>query len=325
MVEWCQETMTRKNNIVKKHTILPLYGFESSFSSDIDLGQGYFIAKLPETILGNFLEYGKLWDKTGETKALDFFERDRFLTTFCINHRYEGPESPHLSAPEAESGETVRRITQACQLVKFTMSSPEFIIQTQGDNYKVINAIKTHERNFIPDTKELILQPFRDEDIKSIIALWPRIKDLYLKHKRKFNRIANALEFFRVGLNMTAYQLRFVLFVIVLESIYSTSNIEVAYALSQRLAWFLGKDSRERMDYFGTAKKCYKIRSRIVHGTTVKGNLKAEINNLMVKIEDMTRKSLCKILLENGLLKIFLDMDKLKDYFDSLTLDSGEK
>lgn len=309
------------DNLIKKHTIVPLYGFETALSSDKDIGYGYFIAKLPDKILDNFLEFGRLWDNAGITSVVDSFEKNRFLTTFCIDHRYDGLESPLLSHPESESDKTVRRIAQAIQLIKPVMTSPEFIIQTQGDNYKVVNAIKTNERSFVPESNELVLQPFNEEDICKVTILWPRVKDIYFKEKDVFNRIKNALEFFRVGLSMLAYQLRFVLFVIALESIYSTSKAEVTFSLSQRVAWFLGNDSNERIDYFETVKKCYKIRSQIVHGTHVSNDLKIEIDSLMLKLEDIIRRSLSKILLDDKILEIFLVQNKLKDYLNNLTLN----
>lgn len=141
----------------------------------------------------------------------------------------------------------------------------------------------------------------------------------------KFNRITNALEFFRVGIGTLAWQLRFALLIIALESIYSTSNVEVTYSLSQRLAWFLGKNYEERLTYFEKAKKCYRIRSQIVHGDTVHGDLRKQVDDLMVDVEKITRLTLLKILLDSQLIDIFLDRKKLKNYFTALTLHEIKK
>lgn len=310
---------------IEKHTIVPLYDFGTSLSGDLDLGGSCFISELPENIFDNFLHYGRLWDKSGETKVVDSLERDRFTTTYCLDHRYSGPKSPHLSESEAESKTKVRRIILGLQLLKPTMTSPEFIIHTQGDDYRVVDALKTNERAFLATDGNISPELFSINDIEKIKILWPRIYTIYNKDEGRFNRITNALEFFRVGIGTIAWQLRFALLIIALESIYSTSNVEVTYSLSQRLAWFLGKNYAERLTYFEKAKKCYKIRSQIVHGDTVQGDLRKEVDDLMVDLERMTRLTLLKILLDTQLIDIFLDKKKLKSYFSALTLHEAEK
>jgi len=315
----------RESLIVNKHTIVPLYDFGSALSGDLDLGDSCFITELPENIFDNFLHYGRLWDKSGKTKVIDSFERDRFTTTYCLDHRYNGPESPHLSEPEAESKKKVRRIILGIQLLKVTMTSPEFIIHTQGEDYKAVDGLKTNERVFLVEAENISPELFSEEDTAKLKVLWPRIYNIYDREGGKFNRITNALDFFRVGLGMVAWQLRFAMFIIALESIYSTSNIEVTYSLSQRLAWFLGEDYEERLFYFEKAKKCYRIRSQIVHGDTVQGDLRKEIDNLMVDLEKMVRLTLLKILLNDQLMEVFLNKRKLKDYFSALTLHEAKK
>jgi len=308
------------SNVVK-HTIVPLYDFGfHDFLGDLCLGGDCFIARLPGNIFDNFLNYGRLWDESGNTTVVDSLERDRFTTAYCLDHRYDGPSSSHSSTPEAESQKKVRRIILGIQLLKPTMTTPEFIIQTQGDDYRVVNALKTNERAFLATEENVSPESFSNDDIENIKILWPKIYETYDKNGGKFNRITNALEFFRVGLSMRAWQLRFTMFIVALESVYSTSNIEVAYSLSQRLAWFLGKDYTERATYFEKAKKCYRIRSQIVHGDTVQGDLRKEVDSLMVDLEKMTRLTLSRILLDDRLIGMFLDKKKLKNYFSALTL-----
>ena len=72
--------------------------------------------------------------------------------------------------------------------------------------------------------------------------------------------------------------------------------------------------------YFEKAKKCYRIRSQIVHGDTVQGDLRKEADSLMVDLEKMTRLTLSRILLDDRLIGMFLDKKKLKNYFSALTL-----
>ena len=228
-----------KIEFVKKNTIVPLYGFEGPFLQDVDLGDNCFISTMPEGLFKNFLKYGEFFDQTGDTKSLDLHERQRFTTTYCVKHIYEGPKSPHVGDQEGESEDVVRKVVLAIQLLKFTMTAPEFILRTRGNDCEVVDAVKTHERSYIPKGVPLNFSlSFTTHDLEKVKILWPHIKRIYTIHKSEFNRIANALEFFRVGLGFAAWQLRFVMFVVALESIYSTTNVEVAHSLSQRLAWF---------------------------------------------------------------------------------------
>lgn len=168
-----------ENLNVEKHTIVPLHDFGTALSGDLDLGGSCFISELPESIFDNFLHYGRLWDQSEKTKVINFFEKDRFITTHCLDHRYDGPESPHLSEPEIESKKKVRRTILAIQLLKPVMTSPEFIIHTQGGNYRVVDALKTNERAFLATEKNISAELFSNDDIEKIKILWPRIYDIY--------------------------------------------------------------------------------------------------------------------------------------------------
>ena len=181
----------KENLVVEKHTIVPLHDFGCALSGDLDLGGGYFIAELPENIFDNVLHYGRLWDVSGKTKVINFLEKGRFTTTFCLDHRYSGPESPHLSESEFESKKNVRKIVMGIQLLKVTETAPEFIIHTQGEDYRVVDVLKTNESAFISKAENITPQLFSADDIEKLKILWPRIFNIYDRNEGKFNRIFN--------------------------------------------------------------------------------------------------------------------------------------
>ena len=79
----------------------------------------------------------------------------------------------------------------------------------------------------------------------------------------------------------------------------------------------------ENANYFKTVKKIYSIRSNIVHGITIPANLKVEIDSLLTEAEGVVRQTLTKILLDEELVKIFSDTEKLKDYLDKMILNQA--
>jgi len=53
-----------------------------------------------------------------------------------------------------------------------------------------------------------------------------------------------------------------------LEALFTNETSELTHKLSERVAWFIGIDTDERVDVFQRMKKAYGIRSKVVHGST---------------------------------------------------------
>jgi hypothetical protein len=108
---------------------------------------------------------------------------------------------------------------------------------------------------------------------------------------------------------------RYLLLWVALEALFGTS-MEVKYRISQRLAFFMGKDRVEARTIYGDAKKAYDFRSRVAHGAW-----KSDRNStaLTATTESLLRRALTRMLLDDAITQNFLGgTDKREAYLDEL-------
>ena len=121
---------------------------------------------------------------------------------------------------------------------------------------------------------------------------------LYVGERSK-NRVLRAAEFAFIGFQTFHIPTRIVNHVTFLETLFSTSNTEIAHQLSSRIAWYLAPaDEEDREELFYAVKKIYSARSRVVHGSSFAGK-EEEMREQLATVEDLNRKVFAKILSAN--------------------------
>ena len=111
-----------------------------------------------------------------------------------------------------------------------------------------------------------------------------------------------------------------------LEALYTTSTIELAHQLAERVAFFLEKDGGSRYQTYRALKRIYDFRSRIVHGGTIKHSVLDDLRNSAAICDDLIRRSLQKILGKKSFMDIFEGNPKeLDDFFLRLCLNAAEE
>jgi hypothetical protein len=126
----------------------------------------------------------------------------------------------------------------------------------------------------------------------------PRLAHLSLR--QSFNRVSNALRLYESALDLIPSDVALVVFISVLEGLFSTATQELSYRLGLAVACFLASTTEERFSVFGEVKELYGIRSKIVHGDRITMNeeqaaiLLAE--NYVPKAEGLVRRSIRRIL-----------------------------
>jgi hypothetical protein len=102
-----------------------------------------------------------------------------------------------------------------------------------------------------------------------------------------------------------------------LECFFTTDNTEVNYKIAERVALLLGTSSENKKELFNTTKKAYGIRSKIIHGSSLKEK-EGLLKELSVKLDDILREIISKDIKE-----FVLEDNKLSEYFlDRLFNDS---
>ena len=89
------------------------------------------------------------------------------------------------------------------------------------------------------------------------------------------------------------------------EALFSTSNSELSHQLSERLAFFLCSDPRDRISLYKTIKKAYGVRSKVVHGDFVSKSQIKDLVTISRVCDDSARKVLRRILNNEELSQMF--------------------
>lgn len=120
-------------------------------------------------------------------------------------------------------------------------------------------------------------------------------------------RLGRALTWMNMARGNSNFSVRVANFCTSLETLFSTSNSEIAHQLSERVAIFLEEIPTERLVLFKKIKKAYELRSRIVHGSTTTKKSVKNPKDIAVDIEEISKRVVLKII-ENE--KIFNDFNK---------------
>lgn len=103
------------------------------------------------------------------------------------------------------------------------------------------------------------------------------------------------------------------------ESLFSTSSSELSHQLSERCAFFLDEAPIDRLNRFKSIKKAYGVRSKIVHGDTLKAATIEELPTISKSCDDAARKSISLICSNQNISRIFSGPnDALDDFMHKL-------
>jgi hypothetical protein len=122
------------------------------------------------------------------------------------------------------------------------------------------------------------------------------------------NAVRTAMRALWMGLTTYEADIRYSLLWISLEALLGAEDSgELIYKLSQRIAFFLADTPEDGRALFRKAKKCYAMRSKIVHG---RWNDDAEIDVCMADTEAITRTVFRRLLEKPELLKTFISSQR---------------
>lgn len=109
------------------------------------------------------------------------------------------------------------------------------------------------------------------------------------------------------------------------ESLFATSRSELTHKLSERVAYFLENDSSARIDIFKSMKKAYMVRSKTVHGDTLKENFIEELKQISKTCDHLIRRVMVCVLKNEKIREVFLGTpDQIDDLFLKLIFGKYE-
>ncbi|TAN20596.1 MAG: hypothetical protein EPN33_14600 [Acidobacteria bacterium] len=129
-----------------------------------------------------------------------------------------------------------------------------------------------------------------------------------------------AIRTLTIALRTMAYDLRFLLFWMALESLFGTSSGELAFRISQRIAFFIGDDDLDSRKIFAFMKRSYGLRSKIVHGVRAGAAHEMGISEeSLYGLETCVRRALGIILQDRDMRAKFIDQRAtVEKYLDQL-------
>jgi hypothetical protein len=108
-----------------------------------------------------------------------------------------------------------------------------------------------------------------------------------------------------------------------IETLFTTESTELSHKLSERVAFFLGEPGYDRWAVFSTIKNAYNIRSKLVHGDTLKTKQIEELSALGLQCDNYLRFILNCIFDSVELKKVFdSDPRAIEGYFSHLIFGS---
>lgn len=112
---------------------------------------------------------------------------------------------------------------------------------------------------------------------------------------------------------------RYILLWTALEALFGPEGgQELSFRIAQRMAFFLATEPHARSECFSKAKAAYGLRSKVVHGRSLRKVSPEESDELTLESEEMLRRSLLKILDSPQILDEFSNEKRRDRYFDGL-------
>ncbi|MGB6483759.1 MAG: hypothetical protein WBE86_09770 [Candidatus Acidiferrales bacterium] len=289
-------------------SFLFLAGPQPTFESQsVKLSNGLVLHKVDRLFLDGLV-------KKGVTNAAEFAGD----CTVCVE--FNGTDSPSdlmrpLAFQEALILATDVRSGEFHQVILNTYDGPEIetVIPSPPDLPRRGTILWGHFRSQLSDA-----------DIKAAEELMPRVEAFH--GAEKFSCVGNALLFYRNGYNSDNPDLALVSFTTCLESLLSTSEQEISFKLSLRVATFLADENEKREELFQAAKEVYRTRSKIVHGAKIHRDQETAaivlVESMLPQAERLARGCLAKVL-RLRIEALFENAEKLNTVFEKLMFSNS--
>lgn len=106
-----------------------------------------------------------------------------------------------------------------------------------------------------------------------------------------YTRMDRALYFTCAARGNSTLSMKIVSYCTALECLFTTSNSEVNHRIAERVAVLLGTSESEKKEVYSLIKKAYDYRSKIVHGSYIKGK-EEDLVSVSTSLDDILRKLL---------------------------------
>jgi len=143
---------------------------------------------------------------------------------------------------------------------------------------------------------------------------------------KEFKRLGRALHFVNSARIAPNIAFKIANYCSALETLFTTDETELAHKLSERVAFFLGDEGYNRAQTYATVKAAYGVRSKLVHGSTIKTGQVEGLPSLSSTCDDYLR-SILNLIFESSDLRRTFDSknEAIENYFAELILGRANR
>jgi|SRR5665213_121201 len=301
-------------------TVAPIHNLDVPQGSEVAFGDGFVLKQLPH------------WVKDGQmVKNLSYQDQLGILAcNVALLSEYQaasiGEPDPTAQPPQSIQ----KRKTNAILLANLALwlAQPSKVCYTtvfHGLHWDIPG--QKDQQPIIQQTERQNAMHCHPADVNNMPSLVQveqaaRLHTVLLSVPRS-NPVWRAMRMFWAGLSGYAVDIRYSLLWIGLEALFGPDGNtgEITYKLSQRASFFISDTPQGARDVFGKAKKCYAMRSKIVHGLW---EYDPSIDATMADTEMIVRASCLRVLTDPEMLKTFMSKKRdqfLEDWVFSRTID----
>ncbi len=287
--------------------ILKWRGFDFP-DDEFEIAEGLHLVRKPEIELGESLE------KYIGDRAV----KDMRSAEWALRHIYQADGKSQSASEAKKSRELIQMAVLSMWITKPTRATLEYCIGYHHavSDLKRASGVVRPIGLFAPHLS-FQKEVFTEKDAQELRNALTEVRTVY-DEKRSLSRTLNYLH---AALHSLFHDASFMMFSIVLESLFSTSYTELAHKVSERVAFFLEEEKKKRRELFTLVKKLYEVRSTIAHGGDV-GKLKmsdSELNKMLADLQLIVQRTIRKVILDKEMIRIFSGKnDKREAYFADL-------
>jgi len=303
-------------------TVVPLHNLAIDPNLEVPFANGLIFKKLPDWVREeSFLEYLSHHDRQSVRQG-----RHAFVAEYKASAI--GESDPTSKSKDAKTIQENKSQTALLATLALWLRQPSTVCYTvvlHGLPWTVPG--KTEKINVIQQSESHSPIYCHPKDVSNPVSERHIVKAAQLHHVLsaipKDNAVWVAMRALWAGLTTPSADIRYTLFWIGLEALFGADDNsgEISFRVAQRVAFFLATNPEEARDLFRKTKKCYGVRSKIVHG---RWENDPEIDARMEDTEGILRTAFRHLLDSPDLLKTFISKHRdkfLEDWVFSRSTD----
>ena len=292
---------------LRYRTVVPLNNFEINIRKPFHFSPNVTIERIPGTLR-----------KDKQLERLAQYDRERLdACTHSLVFHYEAEglysADPNWKGKEPRTIEKANGEAASLANLAFWLQHPSplgFSLTFHMPEFTtfVIQASEVRDRFLChPDNKD---ERVTRKDLKPAKELFAALTKI-----PRETSVWTAIRALIAALQMNVEEIRYLLLWVALEALFGAPS-EITYRISERLAFFIGKNKAEKQSLFSDAKKGYGFRSKVAHGAWKKNK---DSTALTATSEGLLRRALVRLLLDDNISKHFLGKDDARNkYLDEL-------